>query len=154
MYLGTSESPYSLTAEGWHTAERGATPGATAASSYNGAVSYIGSVGLIYPSDYGYAVLSSDCARTIKPHNYYEPAACKNNNWLYQGSSSRQWLISPDSGLVASTVVLNRKGDIGVNNYGEGIDVASSGSFSPVMALKSEVMVTGSGTQNDPYVMN
>ena len=154
MYLGTSESTYSLTAEGWHTAERGATPGATAASSYNGAVSYIGSVGLIYPSDYGYAVLSSDCARTIKPHNYYEPAACKNNNWLYQGSSSRQWLISPDSGLVASTVVLNRKGDIGVNNYGEGIDVASSGSFSPVMALKSEVMVTGSGTQNDPYVMN
>ena len=154
MYLGTSESPYSLTAEGWHTAERGATPGATAASSYNGAVSYIGSVGLIYPSDYGYAVLSSDCARTIKPHNYYEPAACKNNNWLYQGSSSRQWLISPDSGLVASTVVLNRKGDIGVNNYGEGIDVASSGSLSPVMALKSEVMVTGSGTQNDPYVMN
>ena len=154
MYLGTSESPYSLTAEGWHTAERGATPGATAASSYNGAVSYIGSVGLIYPSDYGYAVLSSDCARTIKPHNYYEPAACKNNNWLYQGSSSRQWLISPDSGLVASTVVLNRKGDIGVNNYGEGIDVASSGSFSPVMALKSEVMVTGSGTQSDPYVMN
>ena len=154
MYLGTSESPYSLTAEGWHTAERGATPGATAASSYNGAVSYIGSVGLIYPSDYGYAVLSSDCARTIKPHNYYEPASCKNNNWLYQGSSSRQWLISPDSGLVASTVVLNRKGDIGVNNYGEGIDVASSGSFSPVMALKSEVMVTGSGTQSDPYVMN
>ena len=154
MYLGTSESPYSLTAEGWHTAERGATPGATAASSYNGAVSYIGSVGLIYPSEYGYAVLSSDCARTIKPHNYYEPAACKNNNWLYQGSSSRQWLISPDSGLVASTVVLNRKGDIGVNNYGEGIDVASSGSFSPVMALKSEVMVTGSGTQSDPYVMN
>ena len=154
MYLGTSESPSSLTAEGWHTAERGATPGATAASSYNGAVSYIGSVGLIYPSDYGYAVLSSDCARTIKPHNYYEPAACKNNNWLYQGSSSRQWLISPDSGLVDSTVVLNRKGDIGVNNYGEGIDVASSGSFSPVMALKSEVMVTGSGTQNDPYVMN
>jgi len=154
MYLGTSESPYSLTAEGWHTAERGATPGATAASSYNGAVSYIGSVGLIYPSDYGYAVLSSDCARTIKPHNYYEPAACKNNNWLYQGSSSRQWLISPDSGHVASTVVLNRKGDIGVNNYGEGIDVASSGSFSPVMALKSEVMVTGSGTQSDPYVMN
>ena len=154
MYLGTSESTYSLTAEGWHTAERGATPGATAASSYNGAVSYIGSVGLIYPSDYGYAVLSSDCARTIKPHNYYEPAACKNNNWLYQGSSSRQWLISPDSGLVASTVVLNRKGDIGVNNYGEGIDVASSGSFSPVMALKSEVMVTGSGTQSDPYVMN
>ena len=154
MYLGTSESPYSLTAEGWHTAERGATPGATAASSYNGAVSYIGSVGLIYPSDYGYAVLSSDCARTIKPHNYYEPAACKNNNWLYQGSSSRQWLISPDSGLVASTVVLNRKGDIGDNNYGEGIDVASSGSFSPVMALKSEVMVTGSGTQSDPYVMN
>ena len=154
MYLGTSESHYSLTAEGWHTAERGATPGATAASSYNGAVSYIGSVGLIYPSDYGYAVLSSDCARTIKPHNYYEPASCKNNNWLYQGSSSRQWLISPDSGLVASTVVLNRKGDIGVNNYGEGIDVASSGSFSPVMALKSEVMVTGSGTQSDPYVMN
>ena len=109
MYLGTSKSPYSLTAEGWHTAERGATPGATAASSYNGAVSYIGSVGLIYPSDYGYAVLSSDCARTIKPHNYYEPAACKNNNWLYQGSSSRQWLISPDSGLVASTVVSEQK---------------------------------------------
>ncbi len=154
MYLGTSESPSSLTAEGWYAAERGAIPGATAASSYNGAVSYIGSVGLIYPSDYGYAVLSSDCARTIKPHYYYEPAACKNNNWLYQGSSSRQWLISPDSGLVESTLVLNRNGDIGGSNYGEGIDVASSGSFSPVMALKADVVVTGSGTNSDPYVMN
>ena len=153
MYLGTSESPSSLTAEGWYAAERGAIPGATAASSYNGAVSYIGSVGLIYPSDYGYAVLSSDCARTIKPHYYYEPAACKNNNWLYQGSSSRQWLISPDSGLVESTLVLNRNGDIGGSNYGEGIDVASSGSFSPVMALKADVVVTGSGTNSDPYVM-
>jgi hypothetical protein len=38
-------------------------------------------------------------------------------------------------------------------NNGDGI-VTLSGFFSPVMALKADVTVTGSGTQSDPYVMN
>ncbi len=65
MYLGTSNTSESLTSSGLYTMERGETPGVTAATNYSNAVRFTGSVGLMYPSDYGYAVLASDCARSI-----------------------------------------------------------------------------------------
>lgn len=151
MYLGTSSSFTSLTSEGWYTAERGSTPGKTSSTSYNNKITFTGSVGLMYPSDYGYGVLASDCARTIKPYSYFETAACYKNNWLYQGSSTFQWLISPDSSYAYFAFLIATSGYVG---YYSGDNVTNSGSFSPVMALKSDVKVTGSGTVSDPYVMD
>ena len=151
MYLGTSSSFTSLTSEGWYTAERGSTPGKTSSTSYNNTITFTGSVGLMYPSDYGYGVLASDCARTIKPYSYYGTAACYKNNWLYQGNSTFQWLISPDSSYAYFAFLISTSGYVG---YYSGDNVTKSGSFSPVMALKSDVKVTGSGTVSDPYVMD
>ena len=148
IYLGT----YALhfTSAEWYTAERGNTPGATAKESYNSATSFIGSVGLIYISDYGYAVLASDCPRTKKPYNYDETAACYNNNWLYQGSSTFQWLISPLPGDVCHAYFVFETGRVGFSDFA---DVTQFGFVSPVMALKADVEVTGSGTQSNPYIM-
>ena len=154
MYLGTSSSYSSLTADEWYTAERGSTPGATSWASYNSTTKFTGSVGLMYPSDYGYAVLASDCARTTKPYNYDGIAACHKNNWLYQGSSTWQWSISPLFSYASFAFNIEVTGNLNYDRSSIYSDVTRSGFFSPVMALKSDVTVTGSGTQSDPYVMN
>ena len=118
--------------------------------SLDGITTFIGSVGLIYPSDYGYAVLSSDCERTIQLYYYSLTSACYTNNWLYQNSSNWQWLITPNSSSTNGGFSVYSKGYVYINYD----SVSSSGNVSPVMALKSDVMVTGSGTQSDPYVMD
>ena len=110
----------------------------------------IGEVALMYPSDYGYAVLASDCARTIPidKGGYNTVSACYNNNWLFHSALSEtyaQWLISPYS----SNFVFN----ISSTGYADGYYMATERLYNPVMALKSDVKVTGSGTQSDPYVM-
>ena len=152
MYLGSASETSSYKSQDLYDMERmlnnKGTAGKTSSTSYNSTTIFTGSVGLMYPSDYGYAVLSSDCARTIEPYNYNGTAACHNNNWLYQGSSDFQWLISPNSLFGNSAFSVNATGPL--------LDiwsVADSGSFSPVMALKADIVVTGSGTISDPYVM-
>ena len=155
MYLGGSNNLYNYTSANLYDMERmlnsKGEAGKTSSTSYNSATTYVGSVGLMYPSDYGYAVLASDCARTINPSNYNGTSACYTNNWLYQGSSDIQWLISPKPSLTNIACIVNGSGY--VLNFNSTAVVTNSGSFSPVMALKSDVVVTGSGTQSDPYVM-
>ena len=145
IYLGTSSAYKTLTAEGWYTAERGTTAGA----SVGGLTSAVVSVGLMYPSDYGYGVLASECDRTLKLYwgGYSKTSACYDDNWLFQGSNLDQWLISPNHSETDVVVIASNVGCAG-DDY-----VSTSYSYSPVMALKSDVMVTGSGTQSDPYVM-
>ena len=158
MYLGGADNDItSYTSQDLYDMERmlnsKGTAGKTSSTSYNSAKTFTGSVGLMYPSDYGYGVLASDCARTVKPINYSNTAACKNNNWLFQGSSTWQWLISPNSSSADYAFFVENGGYVDGNGY-FGIFVNySNGFFSPVMALKSDVVVTGTGTQSDPYVM-
>ena len=148
MYLGTSASYTSLTSSGWYTAERGTTPGKTAANSYNSSTSFIGSVGLIYLSDYGYAVLASDCPRTKELFSYDGTAACYNNNWLFQGNSSDQWLISPSASDANRAFRVTGRGYVNDTGF-----VTSALASSSVMALEAGVMVEGTGTKSDPYVI-
>ena len=151
MYLGTSESYTSLMSERWYTVERGSTPGYTSSRNYNSTTTFTGSVGLMYPSDFGYAVLASDCARTTKLLSYDKTSACYTNNWLYQGSSTWQWLISPSSSNAGNAFYVRNNGYVYVDPTGSRVTFSSS--FSPVMALRSDVVVTGSGTNSDPYIM-
>jgi hypothetical protein len=53
-----------------------------------------GYIGLMYPSDYGYSVLASSCARTTNLSSY-NSATCGGKSWLYgQGD---EWTQSPNS---------------------------------------------------------
>ncbi len=153
MYLGGASSISSYTSQDLYDMERmlnsKGTAGKTSQNSYSSTTTFTGSVGLMYPSDYGCAVLASDCARTITPEKYTEPAACHDNNWLFQGSNIRQWLISPGVSFNNYAFIVH------ANGYATHMYIVTvSVSYSPVMALKSDVIVTGSGTQSDPYVMN
>ena len=61
------------TADTFYTAERGTTV-------YSGRpTTWTGKVGLMYPSDYGYAVLASSCGRTTNLGDY-DSTACAGNN--------------------------------------------------------------------------
>ena len=151
IYLGTSNSSNLLTVSELYLMERGTTPGYTAAESYNSAVSFIGSVGIMYPSDYGYGVLASECARTIKLYNYSETAACYNNNWLFQGSNRFQWAITPFIDNASYAYIVTTDGYVSGGYVG--YNVLDAGAYSPVMALSSDVLVNGSGTKDDPYVI-
>ena len=153
MYLGTSNKYNSYVLADYYDMERmlngKGMAGATSKASYSSTTTFNGSVGLMYPSDYGYAVLASDCARTIKPLNYHETSKCYDNNWLYHRTDDFQLLLTPIALAVNLISAVSTEGYVTL--YGD--FVTDSGLASPVMALKSDVVVTGSGTQSDPYVM-
>ena len=158
MHLGAaSSSSFSLTASGIYTTERGNTAGATSSTSYESAVQTIGSVGLMYASDFTYAAVESDCTRTTTLINYDEITACHNNNWLYQGSSQTQWTLTTYSNSSYFIVIVRDDGRVDTRKSsvdgGWPTVTISTIAYSPVMALKSDIVVTGSGTQSDPYVM-
>ena len=158
MYLGGGDFINSHTSADLYDMERmlnsKGTAGKTSKDSYSSTTTFTGSVGLMYPSDYGYAVLASDCARTESPSGYDSTAACHDNNWLYQGSSNFQWLISPNSYYSDRAYSVHSRGYVFENDPDlGGASTANQELVSPVMALSSDVLVSGSGTQTDPYIM-
>ena len=159
VYLGgTGNDSISYTTNDYYNMERllnnKGSVGSSAKSYYNSETVSVANVGFIYPSDYGYGVLASDCARETELYMYSEPDnnKCHINNWLYQGSSKYQWLISPDAYYDDYSFWLSNYGYVS-NNAKNSSGVTSSYLVSPVMALSADVKVTGSGTQTDPYVM-
>ena len=159
VYLGgTGNDSSSYTTNDYYNMERllnnKGSVGSSAKSYYNSETVSVVNVGLIYPSDYGYGVLASDCARETGLYMYSEPDnnKCHINNWLYQGSSKYQWMISPDAYNDDYSFWLSNYGYVS-NNAKNSSGVTSSYLVSPVMALSADVKVTGSGTKTDPYVM-
>ena len=154
MYLGTSSSFESYTSSDLYNMERLLNSKGTASSYANGVTSYVGEVGLIYPSDYGYAAQASDCLRTVKPNSYGSNSTCYTKNWLYQGSSTLQWIISPEYYTKYSVITIYTDGNL--TEYNDSYDYLTpgdNGAYSPVMALSSEITISGTGTLSDPYVI-
>ena len=80
-------------------------------------------------------------------------SSCKNTTWMFY-SRYYWWTLSPydDSSGFESNYVF------GVNSYGGHIGYINAnetnGAPRPALYLSSEVTLTGSGTQSDPYVVN
>ena len=117
-----------------------------------------GHIGLMYASDYGYAVQTSDCARTISLAAYGSLAGggegngltCAGKNWLRKGED--EWTISRrtsnKSWVVYDSGNTNENGD--QTNY----NICYANEVRPVLYLKSSVYyVSGSGTYDDPIVI-
>ena len=129
-YLGGMTS-YDNTAKSFYTGER--TTGTT------------GYIGLMYPSDYGYSVLASSCARTTSLISYGS-SSCAGQSWLYKTGS--EWTITPYSSDSSRVFRLIYNGYLFY-------DVAFYGySVRPVLYLKSNVyVVDGNGSIGDPYII-
>ena len=137
-YLGGYSSE-SATAESFYGYERGTTV-------YSGRpTKTTGYIGLMYPSDYGYSVLSSSCARTINLGSY-NSGTCAGQSWLY--GKGYEWTLTPSSshydyvftldciGFVSSTNALNGNGG------------------RPVLYLDASVYkIDGEGTLDKPYII-
>ena len=111
-----------------------------------------GKVGLMYPSDYGYATSggstsnrTSCLAKELYNWDSSSYSDCKNNDWLYNGDS--QWTLTPRSNdffIVFS---------VGFTGYVRGY-VSYQGAVRPsVYLISSTKILSGEGTHSDPYVI-
>ena len=109
-------------------------------------------IGLIYPSDYGYASTDASCRQNLRAgltytnNTYGGTPTCKNNNWLFKGVW--YWTISPYLSIAYS--VFRVDGDGRLSNhfawYRDGVR--------PSLYLKADVKVVGgTGTSSDPYTL-
>ena len=92
-----------------------------------------GKIGLVYPSDYVYALSNSTCNSYISYKN------CSSKTWL----DISMWTISSS--------VNSRNGVFYAARY---TFACSSHSVYPTLFLKSDVtIISGTGTENDPYII-
>ena len=146
-YLGGYSSA-SATAEAFYGYERGTTV-------YSGRpTSTTGYIGLMYPSDYGYSVLASSCARTTNLDSYRN-ATCAEQSWLY--GKGYEWTITPVSSSSQSVFYLYYQGMIYGVVYGSvsGYDYAERGAgVRPVLYLDASVYkIDGDGSLENPYIV-
>ena len=105
-----------------------------------------GMVGLMYPSDYGYAA-GNVCATGTELFNYI--GECSNKDWLYNTGVS-QWLMSPDSASSYGVLTVYTLGPV---DYGINYSYAAL-AVSPVFYLTPSASITsGTGTLTDPYIL-
>ena len=136
-YLGgaTSSNYQTLTASGYYDIERsnnvyGSNPTST--------IQYIG---LMYPSDYGYAAGSS-CLSTVL---YYYNISCKNSDYLSIGVT--EWLQAPAASHSDTAAYLFSPGYVGTL-----YNVANSYAVRPVLYLTSETQIIGGdGSQENAF---
>ena len=139
-----------ITSQQFYTYERGSTVVSSPSDGVTRTTSWIGKIGLMYASDYGYAADPSTCARTNKldPDYYNTTPTCHTNNWLWD-SSHWQWTIVPDSSYSLSVWYLEDSGYVGNGYACDGL------AWRPVLYLKSDVRIdAGSGTVGDPYILS
>jgi len=139
-YLGGASTASDLSAIDYYTSERGE-------AKYNNvrSTNWTGKVGLMYPSDYAYTFaygVDNKCySDTFNCYSY--GGGTPSSSWLFK--SITEWTISP------LTLYYNvfRIGDSGfIDN---GTDVTISRGVRPVVYLKADIELTGSGTSSDPY---
>ena len=155
---GASSSNYkTLTAEGIYTQER------NTSAIYSGNPSSIyAKVGLMYPSDYGYATVGgtttnkSSCrAKELYNWEGSSYSDCKNNDWLFTSQSSfvnnGEWLLSPFSSFSNSAAFLGSSGYVGLGNRSVADCLFA---VRPTFYLDSSVLKivgTGDGSSSNPY---
>ena len=140
FYLGgaTSSNSTTLTASGYYNAER------DSSQVYSGnPASTTQNIGLMYPSDYGYAAGESCLSTELSMYS----SSCKNSDYLFSGVT--EWLQTPFASGSNGAASLYSIGhvlcyDYGVNNY--------TNAIRPVTYLKTTVQITGGdGSQNNPF---
>ena len=102
---------------------------------------YSDEIGLMYPSDYGYAASPEAWITDLYD---YESSAITSNNWMYMGLY--EWTINPHSSSRDSVFRVGSYGNLRTGSAYDG-DAAR-----PVFYLKSNVEFNGgTGTSSDPY---
>ena len=150
-YSNPSSQPYGLPTLDSYNNERGT-------KVYSGhtliaKTKWIGKVGLIYPSDYGYASTDSECRVNLraglvdKSGTYdYTNVQCKNNNWLYK--NAWYWTLSSNAGNSHNVFYMHANGPAS-DYYAYNV-----GAVLPSVYLKSNILIeNGDGSSSNPYIL-
>ena len=151
--LGGSSSYEDATASMFYTRERGT-------AVYNGNPTYwVGKIGLMYPSDYGYATSGgtfysrSECLN-MAIYNWnsitdYMASECYKNDYLYDSNNQNNYWTLMHYTISSDYVFFTNYGTISSEN------VWTSYQIKPVLYLKSSVSITGgTGTSTNPYTLS
>ena len=122
--------------------ERGTDRKATSSPLY-----WDGMVGLLYPSDYGYAA-GNTCVTGSTLSNYN--GGCKKKGWFY--NTKEQWLVTPNTSVGYSMVFyIYSDGKIGY--FGDD-NTHFAHSVHPTFYLTSTTsIIDGDGTLDNPYIL-
>ena len=116
---------------------------------------WTGKVGLMYPSDYGYATSggsTTDRATCLNTVLYSWDGSsvsdCKNNDWLF--SNSWQWTIMP----VADPSIAYYACDVSSGGSVRGANASADKAVLPVVYLTSNVGIqSGDGSSGNPFIL-
>ena len=113
---------------------------------------WIGSIGLMYASDYGYATSGGSttnretCLNT-ELYNWADYDDCFNNDWLYTGSY--QWTLTPASSTSIFVFYVRSDGSVDSRNAYRSYVVF------PALYLSSNVKISGGeGTESSPFTLS
>ena len=146
--LGGTDAYDTFTASMFYTAERGTTV-------YSGRpTTWTGKIGLMYPSDYGYATsggTTKDRAACLAKElwNWYssEFSDCKGNDYLFDANNF-QWTLAPDSASASFVFIVDTDG------YVIDLHAYLTSAVRPALFLKSNIQVDkGTGAKSDPYTL-
>ena len=121
---------------------------------YSGrSTNWTGKVGLMYPSDYGYATSggsstnrASCMAKQLYNWDDSSYSDCKNNDWLL--NNQFQWTMSP---LVDNSYIVFY---VHVTGYVYNCGAFNTDGTRPVVHLKSTISITsGTGSSTDPFIL-
>ena len=156
---GASSSNYNtLTAEGIYREERN-----TSAIYSGNPASIYAKVGLMYPSDYGYATIGGSTTnkagcRAQALYNWRDSSYsdCKNNDWVFKSQNwlayKAEWLLSPYSSNSLYAANLRQAGFANLN--GSSNIVSTFSAVRPTFYLDSSILKivgTGDGTKDNAY---
>ena len=104
---------------------------------------WTGTIGLMYPSDYGYAADLSQCTKQLSSYD----STCTSNDWLF--NSAYQWTLPPYSRYAYAVFAVASSGSL---NY---YHVSNTNGVRPVLYLASDLaMESGDGTSGSPYKLS
>ncbi len=110
--------------------------------------SWVGKVGLINPSDYGYAVDFSKCNQTLR---YYNDTNCTSNNWMYTiDTNNKFWytLNATSNWCAANYNYFVRQN----GSMGSIIVLDNLASVVPSLYLNFDIsIIDGIGSEDNPY---
>ena len=154
---GVSYDDYdSLYANQWYDKERGTevyqtSPPRPTTWPKEGDLTTKARVGLIYPSDFGYAVGGTKEKRTgcLKTELYNYDGGCYEYDWLTP-TNDWSWTISPHSSHSDVAFGVGSRGYV----YGSSVGDGNCRGVAPVVYLASNVKVSsGQGSVEDPFVL-
>ena len=115
---------------------------------------WTGKIGLMYPSDYGYATSGGSttnretCLNT-ELYNWDDYDDCSNNDWLLD-SSNDQWTLTPNSSYGYDVFYMGSSGTANLQYV-----YYPSYVVSPTLYLSSNVKISGGdGSEGNPYTLS